>query len=192
MTRLSRPPSGPEIDIQSIRVFCDILFGYLDGLVPVRVLSEKGTAGRKPWTPFYPVSNVVSQLGAVAQEAADRHSAVYVVPGTVRMAGSARAEDILQTGVLLIDLDDGDIEVKTEWLVRHIGPSPMILASGGRMPTGAVLVVPRSQPKSLGGFWTTRAAWGRGAALGLFKRTELRDVLVLDVRKRFAGSLVPG
>lgn len=135
----SHPPMPSEktpIDCNAIRRFCEILFGYLDGLVPVRIFAEKGTPPQKPWLPFYSVDEVTAQIVAIADRAAASQRAVYVVPGTVRTTGSARSEDIVQTSVILADLDQGDIRGQREWLLQHIGPASMTVVSGGRTEAG--------------------------------------------------------
>ena len=124
------------IDREAIRIFCDTVFGYLEGLVPVRCLAEKGTPPKSPSSEYLAIGALTERLIAMAQRAADDQRAVYVVPGTVATAGSARARDITQTGILLVDLDDGDITAKREHLVRHIGLPSLEVASGGTTPDG--------------------------------------------------------
>ncbi|WP_374433344.1 phage/plasmid primase, P4 family [Tabrizicola sp.] len=131
MNTRAHKPDMPAIDPDAIRIWCGVVFGYLDGLVPIRFLAEKGTPSQNPSTPFVPVADVVERLVTTAPGAAEAQRAVYVVPGTVAKAGSARAEDIVQTGVLLVDLDEGDIAAKRDHLVRHLGTPSMEVVSGG-------------------------------------------------------------
>lgn len=125
-----------EIDPAAIHVWCDLVLGYLDGSVTVRLISEKGTPDQKPMTRFFSVADVSAKIAALAANAARNRRAVFIVPGTVKTAGTARAEDIRETGVILADLDEGDIEAKRSHLVRHLGEPSMEVASGGKTAEG--------------------------------------------------------
>ena len=129
-------PSQPSTDSSMITAYCNMVFGYLDGLVPIRLIGETGTPDRAPQMQFVPVAEIAPRLIAIAPRAAADHRAVFIVPGTVRTAGSAKAEDIVETGVLLIDLDSGDIAAAREHLLRYVGNPSMEVASGGKTPEG--------------------------------------------------------
>ena len=137
MTAPSVVPTVPTIDPEAIRIFCDVVFGYLEGFVPVRFLSEKGTPAKPPHSEFHKTAGLADRLVAMAPPAADDQRAVYVVPGTVAKPGSARASDIQQTGVLLIDLDIGDITAKRAHLINHLSAPALEIASGGTTAEGA-------------------------------------------------------
>ncbi len=62
--------------------------------------------------------------------------ALFVAPGTVESPEDARAESIVQTQVVLVDLDHGDIAAKRDHLVRHIGVPTLEVASGGVAANG--------------------------------------------------------
>lgn len=128
----------PVTDPDAIRTWADIVFGYLDGLVAVRLISEKGTPNQKPVTAYYSVENLADELVRLAPHAFPKQRAVFVVPGTVDRAGSAKVDDIRQTGVLLADLDDGDIDAKRNHLVLHLGGPTLEVASGGRTDEGQI------------------------------------------------------
>ena len=128
--------SDPMVEPQSIRRYCDVLFGYLEGLVPIRLLPEAGTPYQKPLLEFPDTSVAGDRLIALASEAAERQRGVFVVPGTVASPGSAKARDVVQTGVVLVDLDQGDIIAKSDHLVRHLGPPSLEVASGGTTNEG--------------------------------------------------------
>ena len=136
MTALAPHEEPPVIIAEEIKVYCDVVFGYLDGHAPIRLLAESGTHGGWPVLEFPKASEVASRLIAVAAQAAARQQGVFVVPATVDVPGSAKAEDISQTGVILIDLDDGDIRAKRDHLVRHIGDPTLEIASGGQTSEG--------------------------------------------------------
>ena len=121
---------------EEIRVYCDVIFGYLDGHAPIRLLAESGTHGGPPVLEFPKISEVARRLIAVAAMAAERQQGVFVVPATVDKPGSAKAEDVRQTGVILIDLDAGDICAKRDHMARHIGTPTLEIASGGLTQEG--------------------------------------------------------
>jgi hypothetical protein len=124
-------PDLPEIDPDAIRTYCDVLFGYLDGQVPVRFIGEKGTGKSSATQRFYAPSELAEQICRAAPQAAARHEAIYVVPCTVHGQSSAKAEDIVATGVVVVDIDKGDTDAKRDHLVRHLGTPSMMVASGG-------------------------------------------------------------
>lgn len=159
--------SHPSADGVAIAAYCNIVFGYLEGLVPIRLIGETGTPHLAAQTEFVPVGNLASRLTEIAPRAAVDHRAVFVVPGTVRSAGSAKAGDIVQTGVLLIDLDAGDIAAKRAHLVRHIGVPTLEIASGGKTPDG--------QAKAHIYWRLTEAALGDDIALVTRLRGDIAD-----------------
>lgn len=126
----------PATDPDAIRTFCDIVFGGLDGLVPVRLLAEKGIATARPRLPFVAVDGLAEAIASLASGATKEGRGVFVVPGTVARAGSARAGDVVQSAVILVDLDAGDIDAKLAHLEDHLGPASLVVASGGRTDDG--------------------------------------------------------
>lgn len=121
----------PPIDLDAIRTYCEVLFGYLDGHVPVRFIGEKGTKNSSANQKFYAPEELAEKIGQAAPQAASRHEAIYVVPCTVAKPTSAKEEDIVETGVLVVDIDEGDTDAKRDHLVRHLGAPSMVVASGG-------------------------------------------------------------
>lgn len=119
------------IDVTALGRNAEFLFGYLDGIVPIRMLTETGTAQRPPRLEFHAVDTVADALARLAPIAASEGRGLYVVPGTVAISGSAKAEDVVETGVVLIDIDTGDIAAKRAHLEQHIGSPSLIVASGG-------------------------------------------------------------
>lgn len=125
-------------DTEMLAVFADVVFGYCDGWAPVRALAEKGAADAPPHTPFLEADHeLVAKLARQAEWAADAGMALFVVPGTVASPGDARAEHIVQSQVVLVDLDHGDITAKRDHLVRHLGTPTLDVASGGITAEGA-------------------------------------------------------
>lgn len=128
--------SAPQIDTEMIATFVNVVFGYLDGPVPVRLLTETGTPAQPPKAFTRPSSSLARDLIAPAEAAGQSSRAVYVVPGTVEPGSSGKAEDIKGTGVVLVDLDDGDIAKKRAHLEHHLGRASMVVASGGNTEEG--------------------------------------------------------
>ena len=123
-------PLRPDRDM--VAAYMGAVFGYCEGWVPIRALPEKGTADRPPHTPFIQADAELAAKTAVqADWAADAGMALYVVPGTVAATGEAKAEDVVQTQVVLVDLDHGDIGAKRAHLVRHLGQPSLEIELGG-------------------------------------------------------------
>lgn len=133
-----RPASvpGPAIDPTAIASYAELVFGYLDGLVPIRLFAETGTPEQKPAVQFCAPGELAARLETLAPWAARHARGLYVVPGTVVREGSARADDIVQTGVLLVDIDKGDIEAIRAHLARYLPAPSLEVASGGRTEDG--------------------------------------------------------
>lgn len=121
----------PQIDLDAIRTYCDILFGYLEGHVPVRFIGEKGTTNSGARQKFFTPGELAEKIGRLAPQAAARQEAIYVVPCTAAKPTTAREGDIVETGVLVIDIDEGDTDAKRDHLVQHLGAPSMVVASGG-------------------------------------------------------------
>ena len=89
-------------DDAAIARHLELLFGHLDGVVPLRLLGEVGTPDKEPHSHFEPLGE---KLVAVVQREAARaqHTGrgVFVVPGVVVAPGRARADDVVASGVLL-------------------------------------------------------------------------------------------
>ncbi len=132
---LAEPMLAP--DREAIALFVDRVFGYCDGLIPVRGLAEKGSAGR-PHTAWIAADReAATKIVTSAIWAAREGAALYVVPGTVAEAGQAKAEDVRQIQTIVVDLDSGDVEQKLAHLRRHLPQPVMVIESGGRTETGA-------------------------------------------------------
>jgi P4 family phage/plasmid primase-like protien len=126
----------PAIDPDAIATFVNVVYGYLDGQVPIRLIPETGTPHRSPVTRFCAVSEAAETLAALAPEATREQRGLFVVPGTTRQAGRVRAEDVSETGVLLVDIDDGDIPETRNRLARLLGEPSLEVASGGTTSDG--------------------------------------------------------
>jgi putative DNA primase/helicase len=97
----------------------------------------EATGARRPELEFLPADNSLPEkLVSSAQRAARLGAGLFAVPGTTKEQGKARAQDIVGTQVILVDLDDGDIHAKRDHLVRWIGPPSLEVASGGMTNAG--------------------------------------------------------
>jgi len=185
-------PAAPGIrlspDIEQIAAFLDVVFGYCDGLIPVRGFVEQGQAqGTKPHNIWIPADgHAAVSLNAYATWAAREGSAVYVIPGTVTGQGQARAEHVLQMQAAVVDLDAGDIDAKLAHLVTHLGPPTLLVESGGRTAEGAA---------KLHAWWRLSApAEGEDIARLCALRGEIADKVGGDAHFRSAHQpiRVPG
>ncbi|MTH96367.1 AAA family ATPase [Roseibium sp. RKSG952] len=129
---------GDEPDPEQIVTFMEIVFGFCEGLIPVRSFIDKGQGidGRPHNIWLAADHDTGSRMTTFASWAAREGAAVYVIPGTVRETGQAKAEDILRMQTIVTDLDTGDIAAKRAHLERHLGPPTMVVESGGVTPQG--------------------------------------------------------
>jgi len=134
-------PFGVEPDAAQITTFLDVVFGYCEGLIPVRGFVDKGQGkDGKPHNIWIDADDTAPEkLATFANWAAREGAAVYVIPGTVTEPGQAKSADVLQMQAIIVDLDAGDIPAKLEHLVRHLGRPTLIIESGGRTPDGATV-----------------------------------------------------
>ncbi|QJF51096.1 hypothetical protein G3256_07950 [Roseobacter ponti] len=126
----------PHIEPAAIEAFVAIVFDGLDGFVPVRLLSEKGSEKRSPQSFFPRVENAAQELVRLAPKAANGSFALCAVPATVAQKGRARSSDVAQTAVVLIDIDDGEPAEVLDHLTAHIGAPSLVVTSGGTTDQG--------------------------------------------------------
>ena len=137
---LQEDPFGIEPDAAQIGVFLDVVFGYCEGLIPVRGFVDKGQ-GRdgKPNNIWIDADgSAFDKLRTFATWAWREGAALYVIPGTVAAQGQARAHDVIQMQAIVVDLDAGDIIAKLAHLVHHLGTPTLVVESGGRTPEGGL------------------------------------------------------
>ncbi len=128
---MNAPRRIPAHDPAAIAEFVQVVFGYVEGFVPIRMFAEKGTPHQKPLVKFFRTDEAAAQLVRLAPWAAQHGRALYVVPGTTAQTSTAEAKDIVQTSVVVIDLDRGDVARNRDLLVKHLGPPTLEVASGG-------------------------------------------------------------
>jgi hypothetical protein len=129
---------GDEPDPELIAQFMEVVFGYSEGLIPVRSFIDKGQGiDGRPHNIWIEADDAVAdKMATFATWAAREGAAVYVIPGTVAEPGQARAAEILQMQTVVVDLDTGDIAAKRAHLERHLGAPTMVVESGGVTPEG--------------------------------------------------------
>ncbi len=129
---------GDEPDPDQITQFMEVVFGYCDGLIPVRSFIDKGQGfNGRPHNIWIDADRTVAdKMATFANWAGREGAAVYVIPGTVAAKGQAKAADILQMQTVVVDVDTGDIAAKRAHLERHLGPPTMVVESGGVTPEG--------------------------------------------------------
>ena len=124
---------GDEPDPAQIAKFMQVVFGYCDGLIPVRSFIDKGQGidGRPHNIWLEADHSAPEKMATFATWASREGAAVYVIPGTVAAPGQAKATDILQMQTVVVDLDTGDIAAKRAHLERHLGSASIVVESGG-------------------------------------------------------------
>ena len=124
---------GDEPDPEQIAQFMEVVFGYCDGLIPVRSFIDKGQGidGRPHNIWIEASENTTDKMTTFSNWASREGAAVYVIPGTVAAAGQAKAAEVLQMQAVVVDIDNGDIAAKRAHLERHLGPPTMVVESGG-------------------------------------------------------------
>lgn len=129
---------GAALNHGAMAIFLEVVFGYCDGLIPVRGFVDQGQSlDTRPHNIWIPAdATAVELLAAYATWAGREGSAVYVIPGTVEAHGQARAEHVRQMQAAVVDLDSGDVEAKLAHLLQHLGAATLIVESGGRTAEG--------------------------------------------------------
>ncbi|PWS34760.1 hypothetical protein DFH01_23845 [Falsiroseomonas bella] len=136
---MPHPGAAIALDREQIAAFLEVVFGYCDGLIPVRGFVDQGQGiDSRPHNIWILADqHAAESLGTFAAWAARDGSAVYVIPGTVAEHGQARAEHVLQMQAAVVDLDTGDVEAKLAHLLQHLGAPTLLVESGGRTAEGA-------------------------------------------------------
>ncbi|KGJ23559.1 hypothetical protein IX56_01125 [Paracoccus sanguinis] len=124
---------GDEPDPAQIAQFMQVVFGYCDGLIPVRSFIDKGQGiDGRPHNIWIEADRAAPEkMATFATWASREGAAVYVIPGTVAAPGQAKAAEILQMQTVVVDLDTGDIAARRAHLERHLGAPSMVVESGG-------------------------------------------------------------
>lgn len=124
-----------ELNRIDMRVYYDVVYGYLDGFIPLRMFPPQKQAHK--WIEADDQHQAVRSMSQYARicQSLQAHGC-YCIPGTVAGRGQASAEDVTQTQVLLCDIDEGDIAAKYRYLRDHVGLPTLVVQSGGVTPEG--------------------------------------------------------
>jgi hypothetical protein len=135
-------------------IFFNVVFGYLEGFIPLRGFIDKGqgTEG-KPHNAWIPAdADSAFNAAAFARWAAKDGAAFYVIPGTVRAHGEARAANVAEMQTVMVDLDCGDVNAKLPMILvaehqdHEPGLGPFLQpASVSRVPAA-----PLERPAAIG------------------------------------------
>ena len=87
-------PFGIEPDTEQLKTFLDVVFGYCDGMIPVRGFVDKGQGkdGRPNNIWIDADASALDKITTFAQWAWREGAAVYVIPGTVAEQGQAQSQ----------------------------------------------------------------------------------------------------
>lgn len=120
-----------QVSTQAIKIYLDVVFGYLDGFMPLRGFPEKDGEG-KPHNIWLDLDKeALEKMTTFANWTAEQGYSCYAIPGSVGKQGQASAADIIQMQVLLVDIDSGNTEKCLEQLTTHIGKPSLVVESGG-------------------------------------------------------------
>jgi RecA-family ATPase len=125
---------------EALLTFMHVVFGYLEGFIPMRSFAEKGNKNSKPPCNIWVKADdeMIEAALNFAVTANQRQSAFYVIPGVVENSGEASSSHVKQMQVLLIDIDDGDTEGKLLKLSSVLGEPTLIVESGGVTEEGSL------------------------------------------------------
>ena len=130
-------PEYVALNEADVAEYLDVVFGYTSGFVAVRMLTEKGLPDGPPWSAFLETGDgLLPGILTQAKCAIGANRALFVVPGTVASRGSAKAGDIAEMAVILVDLDKGDIAANRAHMIQHLGSPTLEVASGGKTADG--------------------------------------------------------
>ena len=141
-TAVPQADAGPlapmDPDLKAVANYLDMVFGYCEGWIPFRAFADLGQDLDARPHAIWVEADEMAEL-ASAKEKADTFSrwaaregmAFYVIPGTVAEQRQAKAADIIQTQVILADLDCGNTEANLEHLSIHMGEPSAVIESGG-------------------------------------------------------------
>ena len=125
-------PQAIESNPFLLKTYLNIVFGYCDeGWIALRSFPEKNKSNRPHniW-----VKNNDSALDKIinfAKWTDDNGYGCYCIPCLMYDNEKAKSEDVVQSGVLLIDIDSGDINKKLKYASTHIGLPSLVVKSGG-------------------------------------------------------------
>lgn len=139
--------SGIDINQTDILTYLNVVFGYSEyssdeepRFVAWRSFPEKtedkANEEKKPVVKFTPLqADYEKQIVLWSKWAAENNYSSYVIPCTTKVTGG-KEEDILESGVVVVDIDNGDISKKLNHLKKYLGQPSLIVSSGGITSNG--------------------------------------------------------
>ena len=139
--------SGIDINQTDILTYLNVVFGYSEyssdeepRFVAWRSFPEKtedkANEDKKPVVKFTPLqADYEKQIVLWSKWAAENNYSSYVIPCTTKVTGG-KEEDILESGVIVVDIDNGDISKKLNHLKKYLGQPSLIVSSGGIKSNG--------------------------------------------------------
>ena len=134
-----RQPVALEPNQEMLATYIDVVFGYLEGLFPFRGFADNGSGyNGKPYNEWVDISrdDTVDVISNMASYCSSNGTAAYCIPGTVAKRGQAKAADVVQTQVLVCDIDGGNIAEKLAHATQYLDTPTLIIESGGRTEDG--------------------------------------------------------
>lgn len=137
----ARPQFQSELtaDRGMLAIYLDVVFGYCDGWIPFRGFVDQG-AGQdgEPYNEWVEAhrEDLCDWMTARAAYCSRSGTAAYCIPGTVAERGQAKANEVVQTQVLVVDIDGGNVAMKLAHAAQWLGTPTLIVESGGRTEDG--------------------------------------------------------
>jgi len=138
-------PPEPELeataltpDRDAIVRFLEVVTGYCEGWIALRGFVDLGQGfDGRPHTVWIEADDAaLEKTVTFVHWAAREGAAAYLIPGTVRDYGCAKAADVFQMQTVVVDLDSGDVEAKAAHLIHNLGRPTLVVESGGITEAG--------------------------------------------------------
>jgi hypothetical protein len=128
-----------NVNEEALNDYLEVVFGFLDdGYIPLRGFAESTdnsqSSNHTLWVENTPQG--YQHALTFAGYCNNNQQACYCIPGLVNEKGHAKADEVIQMGVLLVDLDHGDINAKLAHAAKYVGTPSMVVESGGKTDLG--------------------------------------------------------
>jgi hypothetical protein len=119
------------VDPIAIAIYCDLVFGGLDGYIALRGLKEKGGLDAYPAFEWCRPETSSERLVAFARSAEHNGRACFAIPGVVGTYKKAGKDDVTGFATICVDCDGAKIGESIAYATEAIGPPTLIIRSGG-------------------------------------------------------------
>jgi putative DNA primase/helicase len=119
------------VDPIAIGIYCDVVFGGLDGYIALRSLKEKGGPDAYPAFEWCRPESSIERLVAFARSAEHNGRGCYAIPGVVGTYKRAGKDDVTGFATICVDCDGEEIGESIAYATEAIGPPTLIIRSGG-------------------------------------------------------------